>query len=271
MPTPPGRRPEPRQIGPLAVVALAATVLLVVLGAADGGRNDTVSRSTAGAAAAAWSGFVGDERVQVALGQRQIVVLKAPSLAERVAAHGGQVGDVQERRWARAALAGQRQLIQRLALQGIAVHPDFNFGRVLNGFSAALDPRATALLERMPEVHGLYPVRAVYPASVPPGRGGEPTASASGSLRLSLPGVTGRGITIALLDTGVDRVHPLVAGHVRAGFDVVDGDERALAESRPGDPTDIERHGTELAGLILADGDVVRGVAPGASVIPLRV
>ena len=42
----------------------------------------------------------------------------------------------------------------------------FSYSRVLNGFSAPLDARAVAVLERRPEVAGVYPVRAAYPASV---------------------------------------------------------------------------------------------------------
>ena len=99
MRTPRAKRPEPSQIGPLAIVALAAVVLLVALAAGGGDRQARAAAPSSGTAAEAWSGFVGDERAQVAFGQRQLVVLKAPSLAERVAAAGGLAGDVEERRW----------------------------------------------------------------------------------------------------------------------------------------------------------------------------
>jgi len=221
--------------------------------------------------AEAWSGFVGDARAQVAFGDRRIVVLRSPSLAERVAAAGGRVDDVQERQWTQEVLAKQREVIQRLALDGIVIRPDFTYARVLNGFSAVLDARAAALLERMPEVKGLYPVRAVYPASVSAEQLSQLTPGAGGLARLAVPGLSGRGVTIALLDTGVDRVQPLLAPRVRAGYDLVDGDALALAETRPGDPSEIEHHGTELAGVLAGHGDGVEGVAPGATILPLRV
>ena len=271
MRTPRAKRPEPSQIGPLAIVALAAVVLLVALAAGGGDRQARAAAPSSGTAAEAWSGFVGDERAQVAFGQRQLVVLKAPSLAERVVAAGGLAGDVEERRWTRQVLSEQREVIQRLALQGIVVRPDFTFGRVLNGFSAALDPRAASLLDRMPEVQGLYPVRAVYPAAAESTELDDLAPGSGGLDRLTVPGLTGRGVTIALLDTGVDRVQPLLSPRIRPGYDLVDGDDQALAEGRPGDPTDVERHGTELAGLVVANGDELRGVAPGATIIPLRV
>src|SRR5438874_7130487 len=125
MPTPLVKRPEPCQIGPLAVVALAATALLLVL-AVGGGRSAAASGSGA-VPAEAWSGFVGDARAQVAFGDRRLVVLRAPSLAERVAAAGGRVDDVQERRWTQEVLAKQREVIQRLALEGIVIRPDFTY------------------------------------------------------------------------------------------------------------------------------------------------
>jgi len=274
MPTPRARRREPSQIGPLAIVALAATVVAVVLGGRDGGASAAGPSPLLSGAPEAWSGFVGEQRAQVAFGQRQLVVLREPSLADRVSRAGGLASDVQERRWTREGFQRQREVISRLALQGVVVEPEFAYARVLNGFSAALDAQAIALLERMPEVQGIYPVRAVYPASTPfetlPQLALEPGALG----RVTLPGFTGRGVTIALLDTGVDRAHPLLTGRVREGYDIVDDDRAAIAEARPGDPREIERHGTELAGLLVArprSGEGPRGVAPGASIMPIRV
>jgi subtilisin family serine protease len=273
MPTPQARRREPCQIGPLAIVALAATAVVLVLAGRGGGASAAPPVILTGVPAA-WSGFVGEQRAQVAFGQRQLVVLREPSLGDRVARAGGLASDVQERRWTREAFSKQRELISRLALQGVVVEPEFSYARVLNGFSAALDAQAVALLEKMPQVKGLYPVRAVYPASTPlrplPDLALEPGRLGS----VTLPGFTGRGVTIALLDTGVDRAHPLLAGRVREGYDVVDGDRAAIAEARPGDPGEVERHGTEVAGLLTARpgrSSGPRGVVPGAAILPVRV
>jgi len=58
----------------------------------------------------------------------------------------------------------------------------------------------------------------------------------------------GRGVTIALLDTGVDRLHEYLRGHVQAGLDVVGGDPGRTPRPNPDNRSELERHGTQLAG-----------------------
>ncbi|MBX9366808.1 type VII secretion-associated serine protease mycosin [Streptomyces sp. WAC04114] len=80
----------------------------------------------------------------------------------------------------------------------------------------------------------------------------------------------GRGITVAVLDTGVEADHPDLAGNVLPGKDLV----RFGAE--PGDRA-WARHGTAMAGIIAGHGhgpgnaDGVLGIAPEAKILPVRV
>jgi subtilisin family serine protease len=72
----------------------------------------------------------------------------------------------------------------------------------------------------------------------------------------------GAGVRVAVLDTGVDRRHPALAGRLLAGFDFVDFD---ADPSEVGGSLNISfGHGTHVAGLVAM-------VAPGAQIMPLRV
>lgn len=75
----------------------------------------------------------------------------------------------------------------------------------------------------------------------------------------------GSGTTIAVVDTGVDYIHPDLAGRVDLGRDFVDGDD---------DPMDVQGHGTHVAGIAAGgadDGTGIAGVAPAARILAVRV
>jgi Subtilase family/Peptidase inhibitor I9 len=253
----------------LVVLALGATALVVGFGVSDRKVRSLVSE------ASSWRGLVGGGHPAVTVGQRVLVVLRSPSMAQRVAMNGGVATQRKERTWTRSALAVQRQLLSELSTRGIRPQIQFSYSRVLNGFSAPLDARAIAVLERRPEVAGVYPVRVAYPASVSSEllgvKGVARGASSLPSLRL--PGYDGRGVTIALLDTGVDRAQPYLRGRVLPGIDVVGGDPEVKAAADPGGTGRRERHGTEMAGILVGAGGPggATGIAPGASVLPIRV
>lgn len=262
--------PSPRRVAALALVALAAGAV-VVAAPGEEGAGQTASKE----AAVAWQGLVGEPRAEVVVGQRVLVVLKLPSLADRVARAGGRASDREMRRWTASALSAQRLFVSRMSLRGAVIRPEFSYARVLNAFSAALDPRTVALLERAREVVGVYPVRAAYPASIAP-RVLEKPVYAPGMGRrpdITLPGFDGRGVRVALLDTGVDRAQPYLRGRVEDGIDIVGGSDLALSAPKPGSAVELERHGTELAGILVGAGGPagLAGVAAGASILPIRV
>ncbi len=80
---------------------------------------------------------------------------------------------------------------------------------------------------------------------------------------------TGNGVTVAVIDTGVDASNPDLQGRVLKGLD--------LASGSPGDEhTDYRNHGTGMAALICGTGasgggDGAFGLAPGAKILPIRM
>jgi subtilisin family serine protease len=195
-----------------------------------------------------------------------------PSLAERLADPQSAPTAEERRRWLAEAQAAQRTLVARLEGRGVTLQPLRRFIRTLNGFSAVVDARALAELERTDGVAGVYPVRTVQPASVGSEILSRADFRAGGHYPgVELPGFDGKGVTIALLDTGVQAAHPALGGRVQRGIDVLGNGGAAQPRAKPGEPGRVESHGTRMAGLLVGESESIRGVAPGATVLPIRV
>lgn len=263
--------PRSRSRAAAALVVVAG--FLAAVGVSVRGESAKAERVAAVGSAAGWQGLLGG-RTAPRLGGQQIVVLRAPSVAERIRRAGGLASEAELRSWAAAAGAAQRVVLSRLAFHGAPVDPEHSYVRVVNGFAAPLDARAVALLERDPLVVGVYPVRAAYPAAIGSTSVADITAAASlQRVGVRLPGFDGSGVTIALLDTGVDLTHPYVRGRLLRGIDVVDPGGDASARPHPAVAGRPERHGTELAGIVVGSRGPggLHGVAPRASLRPVRV
>jgi len=81
------------------------------------------------------------------------------------------------------------------------------------------------------------------------------------------PCLTGEGITIGILDTGIDYTHPDLGGcfgdgcKVTGGYDFVNDDDN---------PIDDKGHGTHVAGIAAGNG-ALKGVAPDAELYAYKV
>ena len=82
-------------------------------------------------------------------------------------------------------------------------------------------------------------------------------------------GVDGTGMTVAVIDTGVDYNNPALGGAFGPGAKVVAGYN--FASNSPDPMATSSQHGTAVAGLIGSSDPSHLGVAPGVQIVALRV
>ncbi len=223
-----------------------------------------------------------------ATGRRRVLVqLDQPSLA--AAAAGAVRGAAPDA--ARAAITGQqnrlvdqaRQLDPRVVVAG-------QLGNLLNGVLLEIDAAALPTLAGLPGVSSVSQIRD-YPLLL------NETVPYIGAAAVQQAGFDGRGITVAVLDSGVDYTHAELGGagttaayaaaygsgpsdpanksrdgffptaRIIEGFDFVGEAWPAGPEAPDPDPIDFSGHGTHVADIIGGR----RGVAPGASLLAVKV
>jgi subtilisin family serine protease len=226
---------------------------------------------------------------------RYYVVMKTPSVADRVRAGASftRVGESTAHADALAAQAGA--LAQARSLGG---HVVFRYATLINAFSATLTRSAAAQLAARSDVASVQPVSIVTmdnSTSVP----------FIGATKVwNKFGARGQGMTLALVDTGIDYTHKDFGGSgdpadyannnpnfvepgtfptnkVIGGFDFVGSNYDVLdAETsndipRPDfDPLDRDGHGTHTGGTccgIGVPGKVGAGVAPKVKILAYKV
>ncbi|MFI1248018.1 S8 family serine peptidase [Streptomyces anulatus] len=159
-----------------------------------------------------------------------------------------------------------------------------------DGVSLSLPGDRVAELLDHAEVASVWPDSTVKALSDPQatGSGGPQTEGADdGVARLHAEGITGKGVKVGIIDTGIDYRHPDLENVYEGGYDFVDDDtdpmettyedwkESGQAETSQGSKYYTE-HGTHVAGIIAGQGAeskarAAHGVAPGASVHAYRV
>ncbi|KAJ2160074.1 hypothetical protein GGF46_002532 [Coemansia sp. RSA 552] len=174
------------------------------------------------------------------------------------------------------------------AIPNIAVERQFS--KVFNGASVTatgdLDPEHLASVDGVKRV---WPVRYFRPALARNARSQNTTANASYlhhmtgvSQTLKELGLTGKGVKIGIVDTGIDYTHPDLGGCWKTkgciwqyGEDYI-GDKFSVDDEHPiiepnQIPTDCNGHGTHVAGIIAAKGTQVQGIAPEVTLGMYRV
>ncbi|HEV2853518.1 MAG TPA: S8 family serine peptidase [Thermoanaerobaculia bacterium] len=187
-----------------------------------------------------------------------------------------------------ATLAQEKKAFRDAAKKaGVRLQERFSYDRLWNGVSAQVPAGDVAKLARMPEVKNLYPVvEMALPELQPADDLNLSTAitMTQADIAQNDLGLTGRGVRVAVMDTGIDYDHPDLGGcfgpgcRVEAGWDFVGNaynNDSTSATYNPvptpdAFPDDCAGHGSHVAGIIGANG-TVRGVAPGVTFKAYRV
>ncbi|MFG6439877.1 S8 family serine peptidase [Pelomonas margarita] len=170
------------------------------------------------------------------------------------------------------------------------------FNSLFNGLAVSVGAIERAKLARVAGVKALHPIEIIQAPTPEQVAGSAIELSRALSLtgaavaQNSL-GLTGAGVKVGIIDTGVDIDHPAFGGtgvngttpfpsaRVVAGWDLV-GDafnaDSSSASYNPvpspdGNPDDCGGHGTHVAGIVGANGGGLKGVAPGVTFGAYRV
>ena len=161
-----------------------------------------------------------------------------------------------------------------------------SYQRVFNGFALELPAKQVPMLAKAKNVAAVYPVIEYNAAPVET----EPLMTESGPFIGSTQiwndlGITGEGIKVGVVDTGIDYFHPDLKDVYVGGYDFVNNDADPY-ETTPGERPETmpevnnsgntywTSHGTHVSGTIAAQGvqtTGVMGVAPGVELYAYKV
>ncbi len=170
---------------------------------------------------------------------------------------------------------GLNNIVNQAKSSGIDLKVDAHYTHTFFGFSAGVPFSQLSKLEKLPGVKRVFPD---LPVELPDINLTVPQTGAPSMWEMP-GGFTGEGITVAVIDTGIDYTHPFMwfwpedeeeIPKVIGGYNFTD-------EGGPEDFKDGHYHGTHVAGTIAADGrgfdgwDDFIGMAPDANLYAVRV
>ncbi len=168
---------------------------------------------------------------------------------------------------ARTQRAIRRQLANGVAQGGVR---RFESLWIFNGLIIRADESTIRELAARPDVAAVDEnARLAAPAAEPGSSAPEPNIGLTRAPVLWEQGITGEGVVVASLDTGVDVAHPDLSARWRGGtnswFDP--------SGEHPTTPVDVSGHGTSTMGVIVGGdaGGTAIGVAPGAKWIAAKI
>lgn len=114
-------------------------------------------------------------------------------------------------------------------------------------------------------------IEVVGPGMAADSSAGSQLAAARTQLGQTGTGPTGRGQTVAVIDSGVAYDHEALGGGFGRGYKVVGGWDFAENDANPYDDGPAGFHGTHVAGIVGAADARNAGIAPGVDLVSLRV
>ncbi|GGS42754.1 S8 family serine peptidase [Deinococcus knuensis] len=180
------------------------------------------------------------------------------------------------------SVTGQQATFRAQAAQmGIKYQEVRSFQTLFNGFSVQASEAEINRMSRLPGVLGVYPVKEIAAPKVEVNLTDALTPDMFSAIKMTGAdiaqnelGLTGKGIKVGVIDTGVDLEHPAFAGRVVAQYDFV-GDDYDFGLTPKPDPIadDCGGHGSHVAGIVGGNdaSKGFKGVAPEVSFGAYRV
>jgi subtilisin family serine protease len=185
----------------------------------------------------------------------------------------------------------QAQFLEEATDSGLSLKVNYQYDTVLNGFEVTLPADQLADLAKLPGVKAIDANRTWYPIPI------EPSSSENdefqydsnplkqiGADQAWAKNLTGAGLKVGVIDTGIDYTHPDIAPIYKGGYDSFYQDNDPYEEvplTAQEDPFNVgykgTYHGTHVAGTIIGqfanqESEIVqKGVAYNASLYAYKV
>ncbi len=229
-----------------------------------------------------WSALFASVRpVEQAVTRKVVIRFDRPSLSDWQVTEGNSLSPAEKRQFIKKAYKEQNEILESIRSAGVGLDIEYRYLRVVNGVAVTVRDDLSHRIESVPGVASVEHVRTLYPAGIEVGGErirvdtpeSEPTNASDEektvddeqvddgddfgrpSVRRTLSGKA----TVAVLDTGIDMNHPVLAPRIAsAGYDVFT--KRTGVDPQPGDA-----HGTHVAGAVLI------GASGDAGIVPVRI